>query len=309
MVNINLNQLRVFLAVVENESLTLAAKKLRITVQAVSQAISKLEESLEMSLMTSTSQKITFTPSGRRLYIKGAALLNQHDKLISWTQTEGENPSTELNVVVQSTDFYDSSIAPFLAGFYDENPGIKLNIELREELIKDSALKADVYWGVGDYLSYNFGSLKYKPLMKADYGVYASAAYLDKYGVPKEPDDLYQHKLIGNSGHLPPNALFIRTPSTVSKEMTSIRMETSTVVPRGHLELGLNGLGVFNLNSINQELPKHIQSGHLVPILEKYWYKNLKLMAYFHHTDVTQKSVRCFLDYFMQFKDRWKLSS
>lgn len=63
----NLKALRYFLTVAEQGSFTAAAKRLNIAQPAVSMAIRKLEDELELTLFHRTERQITLTDEGRVL--------------------------------------------------------------------------------------------------------------------------------------------------------------------------------------------------------------------------------------------------
>jgi len=66
--NLNLNQLKIFMAVFENRSMTLAAERLHLTQSGVSQHIKALEADLRLELFTRIGRKLIPTQAAERLY-------------------------------------------------------------------------------------------------------------------------------------------------------------------------------------------------------------------------------------------------
>lgn len=82
--NIKLNHIRIFLAVAEYGSFTIAAEKLHLTQPFVSKSILHLEEELGLYLFIRGSRKFQITPAGRKLYQKWQDIWQQfEDSLMS----------------------------------------------------------------------------------------------------------------------------------------------------------------------------------------------------------------------------------
>lgn len=85
-------ELKAFIAVVEQASLTKAADTLALTQSAVSRRVQHLEESLGVSLLDRTSRPPTTTPIGRRVY-QSAILLMQDLHRLQRLVNEDSEPS------------------------------------------------------------------------------------------------------------------------------------------------------------------------------------------------------------------------
>src|SRR6266496_88035 len=81
-VELDLRLLRHFVAVAEELHFTHAAAKLYLTEQALSRDIRRLEEQLGLTLFTRTTRRVTLTPDGQRLLVRGRELLALHDRTV-----------------------------------------------------------------------------------------------------------------------------------------------------------------------------------------------------------------------------------
>ena len=98
MLNINLKQLEVFVAVAECRSFTEAAESLYLAQSTVSSHIRGLEEALSVTLIQrSGKQKVTLTDSGRRIFPHAKEIL-RHCAALSQS---GAEPDT-LTVAASS---------------------------------------------------------------------------------------------------------------------------------------------------------------------------------------------------------------
>lgn len=77
----NLRLLRIFQAVAQEESITLAAEKLFISQPAVSNAIAQLEEALGVQLFDRISRKIFLNETGRQFLTRVNQLLTLYDEI------------------------------------------------------------------------------------------------------------------------------------------------------------------------------------------------------------------------------------
>ena len=74
---IDLNQLRVFVAVAELGAMTKAAKALKMPVSRVSRTVARLEEALGATLITRTTRSLRVSEAGKRLHQASRPLMQQ----------------------------------------------------------------------------------------------------------------------------------------------------------------------------------------------------------------------------------------
>lgn len=77
----DLDQIRIFTAVVEHGSFTRAAEALYISHSTTSRRVSALEESLGVVLLLRNSRGIRLTKAGELLYREGKALLERAEAI------------------------------------------------------------------------------------------------------------------------------------------------------------------------------------------------------------------------------------
>lgn len=79
----NLHQLRIFCAVVNEGSFRQAAEKLFLSQPSVSQHVAALEKDFDILLFERRGRSISITPEGRALYVLAADLIRQADEIPS----------------------------------------------------------------------------------------------------------------------------------------------------------------------------------------------------------------------------------
>jgi DNA-binding transcriptional LysR family regulator len=130
--NYTLNQLQVFLKVVELSSVTKAAEELNLTQPAVSIQLKNFQDQFEIPLTEVVGRRIYITEFGREIARSAEQILEQVYAINNKTRAYQGQLSGLLKISVVSTGKY--VIPYFLADFVKENPGIDLKIDVTNRL-------------------------------------------------------------------------------------------------------------------------------------------------------------------------------
>ena len=132
--NINLFQLRVFIACAEYENFTRASEKLGTTVSTVSRTIATLESELGIILFVRHKQRVRLTPSGCKLSEELKPLLAEAEKAVEEAAEIQASQRTTLTIADQNTPT-DSSIylLPIVEALEASNPNIDVRIDMNPE--------------------------------------------------------------------------------------------------------------------------------------------------------------------------------
>ena len=127
--NLELRQLRYFVAVAEEMHFGRAAQRLHMTQPPLSQSIQALEALLGTPLFARTSRSVTLTPAGAALLPHARQLLHDAQALPDLARRAAAGESGRLALAFVSTADY-SVLPPFLHQFRAAYPQVQ--IELRE---------------------------------------------------------------------------------------------------------------------------------------------------------------------------------
>ena len=127
--NIELRQLRYFVAVAEENHFGRAAARLHMTQPPLSQAIQSLEAALGSSLFQRTKRSVALTPAGAALLPEARRMLQQAAALPDLARRASSGESGLLTLSFVSTADY-SVLPPLLREFRENHP--QVHIELRE---------------------------------------------------------------------------------------------------------------------------------------------------------------------------------
>ena len=104
-----LEQLRIYLAVVENASFTKAAEELYISHSTTSRTVSALEESLGVRLLTRDSRSVKTTEAGQLLFERGTALVEEARSLEEAVRAAAD--AVHGSLTVASVDLFSEALS------------------------------------------------------------------------------------------------------------------------------------------------------------------------------------------------------
>ena len=126
--NFTLHQLKVFMIVVENESVTKASEELHMTQPAVSIQLKNLQAQFDIALTEVVGRKLYITDFGKELYRIANRILKEVASISYQTQNFKGMLSGRLKISVASTGKY---VMPYyLKDFLQANPNIDLLMDV-----------------------------------------------------------------------------------------------------------------------------------------------------------------------------------
>ncbi len=196
------DKLKTFHAAAETGSLTAAAELLKISQSAVSRQITALEESLNTPLFHRHARGLTLTEQGRILY-RTAHEMAHKVALAQATVIDSRNKPQGTLRVSSPISLGANWLTSVLPEFIEAYPEIDVQLILEDEEHDLSVFDVDCAlrpWPStqGDVIERKLGSISQS--------LYASHAYLAKYGAPTSAQDLDNHRIIA-FGDLVPGRL------------------------------------------------------------------------------------------------------
>jgi len=125
--NIELRQLRYFVAVAEEMHFGRAAARLHMTQPPLSQTIQSLESALGTPLFERTKRRVELTPAGAALLPEARRLLSQAESLPDIARRAASGEAGRLSLAFVSTADY-SILPPFLREFRERYPQVQLDL-------------------------------------------------------------------------------------------------------------------------------------------------------------------------------------
>lgn len=289
------NQLMVFHTIAKHGSITNAAKQLQMTSPSVRNALKALEMELGLPLFTRTTRRIELTQAGALLLQQTTQPLTELSTSIEAIRDLSQTPSGKVSITLPKF-VYQHFFKPHYIEFCQIYPDIELEISVSDATVDILAQGFDLGIRFGDKVA---AGLVAKPLTKPmKEAFFASPDYIEKHGLPTEPEQLTAHKLVQyrfiSSQQLVP-ILLQQGQQTIEVEMPHALIVNDTDVM---LDAALDGLGIGRMvEPVVQEL---FDQGRLVPVLADLWYPYSGLYLYFHQHSQKAKRVRVLIDFLMQ---------
>lgn len=185
--------LEMFLTVVDSGSFSAAANLLDQQVAKVSRAVSRLENTLQCTLLNRTTRRLELTEEGHT-FIKyardGLNTLQTGEEAIKLLK---QAPSGKLRIDAASP-FVLHQLVPHIDEFTKQYPHITLDITSHDSIIDLLEHKTDLAIRIGDLKDSNLNA---KKLGVSKLYLVASPSYLNTAPGISKISDLNQHKLIG----------------------------------------------------------------------------------------------------------------
>lgn len=258
----NLNDLKAVMAIAKRGTFRSAAIELGMSTTALSHAISKLEENLGVRLFNRTTRSVSLTEAGR-LFVEqvGPALQDIHSAL-DIVRSQREIPSGTLRINAAAFAAREI-ISPVIIEFLRRYPEMNIDLVTEGKLVDIIADGFDLGIRVAHLVPSDMIAVSLGKLQR--YVVVGSPEYLERYGKPKIPTDLFRHKCI--RVRLPDGALF-SWKFEKNGEIIQIDVQGPITLDEASLSratvLENIGLGYF----MEQDVRAEIESGQLISVLD-----------------------------------------
>jgi DNA-binding transcriptional LysR family regulator len=188
-----LPQLQVFLAVARLRSFTGAARELRVSTSAVSQAVRQLEEHLRVGLLTRTTRSVAPTDAGRELLERASPALAQAVAALEGISARPGELVGRLRLSVPRVAV-SYVIAPLLPRFRAQHPRVDVEIVAEDRFVDIVAEGFDAGVRLSEAIERDMVQVRLTDAFR--FVVVGAPSYLSRQGRPERPEDLLRHECI-----------------------------------------------------------------------------------------------------------------
>ncbi|MBS0419611.1 MAG: LysR family transcriptional regulator [Proteobacteria bacterium] len=184
--------LRVFVAVLDERSLSAAAEKLGISLPTVSRILSGLERELGVKLIARSARGIAETDGGSLYYRRAQKILAEVAEADSAVQSHSQVPVGELRVTAPVT-FGRYHVAPSVAEFLERYPRLSFYLSLTDrcEPLPEQRLDVAIRIAIVRIQAVTVRRLGYIQRV-----VVGSRDYFERHPTPAHPQDLSGHNCL-----------------------------------------------------------------------------------------------------------------
>ena len=259
----NFNDLLSFVTVAREGSFTRAAAQLGVTQPALSQAITGLENRMQIRLLTRTTRSVSPTAAGERLL---QAIGNRFDEIEAELDnlTEFRDKPAGTVRITCGPNVLRTTLLPKLLTLLREYPDIKLEFDANHGFRNIVADRFDAGVRLGEAIDKDMIAVPIgQPLRMA---AVASPDYFAKHPIPNTPHELTQHQCI-NQRMVTSGGLYVWDFDQDGGDL-NVRVDGQlTFNTSEHIvEAALAGFGIAFLPE--EEFSPHIEEGRLIRVLE-----------------------------------------
>ncbi len=284
-----LENMQLFIKVVELGSITRTADNLDMAKSAVSRRMTELERDLGVKLIQRTTRSSHLTEAGKTYYRKSKLLVSEVEELHAELNCQQQSLSGTLKLAVPLS-FGLSHLMPALDVFLKAHPDLKLDVHFSDSRVDIVEQGFDLAFRIGQLQDSSLRSRAITPIKQL---LCASPEYLAKYGEPKNIEQLKTHNLLKYSG-LSVTGLPIEDPNGKTY-MLSLNSNCSANNGDFLKSMAVAGHGIIMGPTFIAW--KEFQSGKLVPIMTDHKFEHIQAFAVFPETRFMPAKVRVFIDF------------
>ncbi|MEQ8442249.1 MAG: LysR family transcriptional regulator [Alphaproteobacteria bacterium] len=283
-------QMLLFAKVVEEGGFSAAARREGLTPSAISKQISQLEDRLGVRLLNRSTRGMSLTEEGNTFYKRCVVIAEKIEEAESEIASLSDHPQGTLRLS-STVAFGKTQLLPILPKFLDDNPDIRVALELTDRPVDLVEGQIDVAIRFTEQIDDE--SLVARKLAKNQRVCCASPDYVRRFGMPVTPEDLLRH-----------NCLTLTTVSRWNDWQFPNGTGLKSLRVKGNFEANsadavyhaaLAGVGIARLSTYLVE--PDIRAGRLVRVLPDYVYEESEILAVYSDRRNLSPKIRAFVDF------------
>ena len=284
-------RMAVFAAVVEQSSMSAAAKRLDMTPSAVSQHIRQLERQAGVPLLHRTTRKLTLTDAGQRFFVQCVQMCEAAARAQAELAAERQEPSGELRMSAPAG--FSPHVTPALGAWLARQPSLRLHLLLDDLYIDLIEARIDLALRYGTLTSSNWIARR---LGRFELLLCASPQWLHDWQAargkpPGHPAELSQARWISRT-HTSPTRPDLHWSHKSSGEVCDLHVTPDAtinqyLVMQRFCEAGL-GLAIL----ASHDAAESLQQGRLIHLLPEWRIDHLDIWAVTPQRDALPAKVR-----------------
>ncbi len=284
---------KLYVDIVDAGSFSKAAINTHSSNGKITNFVEALEKELKVTLFQRSTRKTQKTEAGEKYYLFCIDLLKQRQNLLENLRDNQDKIEGMISFSTLVT-FGSEFIAPLVGKFLKKYPEIRISLDLSDKL--RDLITENYDFAIRMAATLPDSTMRRKILIKSDWILCASKAYLRKYGNPRSIDDLQTHRCIEHF------------PTTYDKAQKKWRfIENNTIKEtriqkicqvgsyRAQLNLALAGAGL--IRSPRFLVAEYIRTEKLVPLLPNIRSEDLYVILLYPQSAILPRRVNALIDF------------
>lgn len=280
-----------FAKVVEANSFSEAARRLKVPVSTVSRRIAELENAMGVRLLERSTRSLRLTEVGAEVLEQAERSAELSDTVDSIVSDHRSHVSGLLRFS-SPPSLSDTLLAPLTGAFQAEYPEVRVQAFVTERFVDPIAEGVDIAFRIGVLKD---STLVARKLLRYRHQLVASPEYLANHPAPKSPRDLLRHRLLGFARSTPENSWsFVRADGTARE---TVRFQPSLAMNdyAGLAQALVMGAGIGDLPPLVQ--PALLKGGRLVEVMPRWHLRTVDLSMVHLGRRHIPRAVRAFLEF------------
>ena len=187
--------MNVFVAVAEEEGFAAGARRLRMSPPAVTRAVAALEERLGVKLLNRTTRYVRTTDAGQRYLDDARRIISEANAADEAAAGVNAEPRGHLAVTAPVL-FGRMFVMPGIVEYLERYPGTDVSALFLDRVVSLLDEGLDVGVRIGELPDSSMRALQVGSVRHV---LCASPEHLQRYGLPRRPEDLHEHPIISSS--------------------------------------------------------------------------------------------------------------
>jgi len=287
-----LEDMNVFVRIVESGGISRASEQLGLAKSAVSRKLVQLESRLGVVLLNRTTRKSSLTEAGTNYYQSAIKILDDVSELN--TTTADSNTSLEGTInLAAPLSFGLCHLSTAIDLFVKQHPNLSINIDFSDRQVDLIQEGLDLAFRIADLKDSNLIARKISPIRIV---LCASPKYLQKFGVPKTPKELKQHKLL----HYNVSGASTWKLTDKKGKQHSVNVSAKFIANNGDFlkDMAIAGHGIVGIPTFISW--QAMKTGELVPILSNYKLPQLNAYAVYPQRRHLSHRTKMLIDFLVK---------
>jgi DNA-binding transcriptional LysR family regulator len=285
-----LTRMRAFIAVVDNEGFSSAARQIGRSKALLSKYVRELEDELGALLLNRTTRQFSLTEMGHTYYKRAVEIIAEIDTLQDMVRDSRDGLHGRIKVSAPRT-FADASIGQSLIDFAVANPEISLEIHLDDRFVDLVEEGFDLAIRVTSMEDSTLIARRVAPFRLL---IAASPETIAKHGMPKTAEDLADKPCIVDTNARRRNNWVLKPADGAQTVVTvSGPIEVNSPIAVRAAALAHLGFALFPDFIVHDDL----ESGALVEVLPDYSPPASGIYVVYPHRRYLPGKVRALVDY------------
>ena len=287
----DLNSLAMFAKVVEVQSFSEAARRLKMPVSTVSRRVADLEAAMGVRLLERSTRSLRLTDVGAEVLEHAQRSADLREAVENVVSNHLSHVSGTLRLSAPPS-ISDSLLAPLVGAFQAEYPEVRVQVFVTDRIVDQIAEGVDLMFRVGEMKD---SSLVARRLLRYRHQLVASPAYLATCKPPRSPRDLLEHRLLAFSFWKPVNQWHFVRAKDGARETLTFQPYLSMNDYAGLAAALLAGAGMGDLPPLVQ--PELLGDGRLVEVMAPWRFRPFPLSVVHVGGRHVSRAVRAFKEF------------